>query len=186
MPTKTLQCVNCRSDNHASWSRGCPEFKRKCDELSAKYPENSLPYFPTCETWTHATLPPKAAPYQKPVTVPSPDTSKPPRLRQTTLFATTKPSTQTSTSTSTKHTGPSQTPGLPPATSMTNNKFAALSINDDQEDDNTPNDSHPTSDASPPATPATTSAYTPLWFPPSSTSPQQSLIGFLNSSIAHV
>ncbi|KAG2741123.1 hypothetical protein P692DRAFT_201672574, partial [Suillus brevipes Sb2] len=49
---KTVRCTSCRTDTHASWSRQCPEFDRKCTELNAKYPENSLPYFPTCEAWT--------------------------------------------------------------------------------------------------------------------------------------
>ncbi|KIJ11401.1 hypothetical protein PAXINDRAFT_157320 [Paxillus involutus ATCC 200175] len=30
----------------------CPTYERKCEELDAKHPENSMPYFPTIEEWT--------------------------------------------------------------------------------------------------------------------------------------
>jgi hypothetical protein len=45
-------CVSCRSDEHASWDRGCPEFQRRCDQYDENYPENNLTYFPTVEEWT--------------------------------------------------------------------------------------------------------------------------------------
>ena len=53
-------CVNCNSADHSSSSRKCPEFLRKCQDLNARTPENSMPYFPTEEEWTQAPLPPKA------------------------------------------------------------------------------------------------------------------------------
>jgi hypothetical protein len=50
-------CVNCDSENHTSWSRNCPTFVRKCHEFDAKHPENSLPYYPSKESWTWAPIP---------------------------------------------------------------------------------------------------------------------------------
>ncbi|KAG2048097.1 hypothetical protein BDR06DRAFT_838348, partial [Suillus hirtellus] len=48
---KTFRCASCCNNNHASWSRSCPEFEQRCSELCTKYLENSLPYFPTTDTW---------------------------------------------------------------------------------------------------------------------------------------
>ena len=45
-------CVSCRSNVHASWSRDCLEFRRRCDQYDENYPENILPYFPSEESWT--------------------------------------------------------------------------------------------------------------------------------------
>ena len=47
-----LACVSCKSSEHASWDRDCPEFRRRCDQFDENYPENNLPYFPTAEDWT--------------------------------------------------------------------------------------------------------------------------------------
>ena len=47
-----LFCVSCKSNEHASWDRECPEFCRRCDQFDENYPENNLPYFPTEEDWT--------------------------------------------------------------------------------------------------------------------------------------
>ncbi|KAG1807254.1 uncharacterized protein BJ212DRAFT_1226753, partial [Suillus subaureus] len=41
------QCVNCRSQQHMSWSHSCLEFSRCCREINEKYLENCMPYFPT-------------------------------------------------------------------------------------------------------------------------------------------
>ncbi|KAG2751707.1 hypothetical protein P692DRAFT_20700877, partial [Suillus brevipes Sb2] len=50
---RTLFCVSCNSDDHASWNRNCPEFENRCAGIDAKLPENSMPYFPTInEDWT--------------------------------------------------------------------------------------------------------------------------------------
>jgi hypothetical protein len=95
-------CANCRNNGHSSWSRGCPEFGKRCKDLDEKYPENSMPYFPTSESWTHTSTPPKANPYQKitPPTPPKDSTpnaiNSPKRQRQTvinsaTFFATKPP-----------------------------------------------------------------------------------------------
>lgn len=54
------QCVSCGPDStHPSSSRGCPAFKKRCNDLETRFPENSMPYFPTGETWTWAVNPPK-------------------------------------------------------------------------------------------------------------------------------
>jgi prefoldin subunit 5 len=52
-------CVSCKSNEHASWDRGCPEFRRRCAQYDENYPENSLPYFPTDEDWTLTARPDK-------------------------------------------------------------------------------------------------------------------------------
>ncbi|KAG1873268.1 hypothetical protein C8R48DRAFT_769706 [Suillus tomentosus] len=131
--------------------------------IIAKYPENSLPYFPTCESWTHALLPPKAAPYER-TTVASPPHSGPtahPRLRQTTLTSTI--------------TQPKQGP-QPPALS---NRYASLPMDstDPVEDKDLNKITELTSAPSTPSTPTTptqdsalgsrspTPTSTPLWFP---------------------
>ncbi|KAG2110129.1 hypothetical protein DEU56DRAFT_706554, partial [Suillus clintonianus] len=45
-------CTSCETDDHASWNRDCPSFKKKCDDTDKRYPENSMPFFPTDEEWT--------------------------------------------------------------------------------------------------------------------------------------
>lgn len=63
------RCVSCAADDHASWSRLCPTFLRKCEELDKRTPENNLPFFPSLEAWTWAaTLPtsPQYATYAGP------------------------------------------------------------------------------------------------------------------------
>jgi hypothetical protein len=49
------RCVSCKSEEHASWSRGCPAFLKKVDELNARSPDNLLPYYPTADPWTWST-----------------------------------------------------------------------------------------------------------------------------------
>ena len=90
---KTHYCVSCKSDNHASWDRNCPEFENRCAGIDAKLPENSMPYFPTDETWTQVMLPPKPAPYRKPPTQSPPNANQTrPALRQTNIqFETNRP-----------------------------------------------------------------------------------------------
>ena len=72
---QTFYCVNCKTDRHASSDRECPEYIRCQDALNRKTPENSMPYFPTEETWTQEILPPcQMAPIvrtRKPVSQPS-------------------------------------------------------------------------------------------------------------------
>ncbi|KAF8955964.1 hypothetical protein BDZ97DRAFT_1926033 [Flammula alnicola] len=45
-------CVSCNTGGHASWSRECPVFLWKCEELDKRTPENHLPFFPATEPWT--------------------------------------------------------------------------------------------------------------------------------------
>jgi len=45
-------CVSCKEDMHASWSRSCPEFIRRCMIYDERNPENSMPYFPTEHDWS--------------------------------------------------------------------------------------------------------------------------------------
>jgi hypothetical protein len=46
------RCVSCKSNEHASWSRECPSFQKRVDELNDRNPENLLPFFPTADPWT--------------------------------------------------------------------------------------------------------------------------------------
>jgi len=49
----TPRCVSCGTNsNHPSSSRKCPLFIKKCEELTARRPENRMAYFPTEEEWT--------------------------------------------------------------------------------------------------------------------------------------
>lgn len=80
---KTTRCVNCRNNDHTSWSRKCPEFKRRCELLDEKFPENRMPYFPTETAWTHAIAPPKPPRAPTP-THHSPDLTRPNKDPRTT------------------------------------------------------------------------------------------------------
>src|ERR1700676_2275806 len=54
----TLRCVSCgEGSGHGSASLQCPVYKSKCDDISARFPENSLPYFPTLDRATWSSLP---------------------------------------------------------------------------------------------------------------------------------
>ena len=89
-------CVSCDTNDHASWDRQCPEFRRKCESLDDHYPENTMPYFQTDEPWTQVMIPSKPS---APPPPPPPHHSYPasllpeappppsfaPRYRQTTL-----------------------------------------------------------------------------------------------------
>ncbi|KIJ10055.1 hypothetical protein PAXINDRAFT_55458, partial [Paxillus involutus ATCC 200175] len=45
-------CVSCENSGHASNDRHCPTYEQECAILDARHPENSMPYFPTNESWT--------------------------------------------------------------------------------------------------------------------------------------
>jgi len=45
-------CVACKENTHASWSRDCPEFIRRCMIYDERRPENVMPYFPTEHDWS--------------------------------------------------------------------------------------------------------------------------------------
>jgi hypothetical protein len=49
---QTRRCASCKSSDHASWDRGCPEFVKRLSDFNKRNPENSLQFFPTTETWT--------------------------------------------------------------------------------------------------------------------------------------
>ena len=42
-----------------SWSRLCPVFVQKCEEMNGRLTENNMPYFLTDEPWVHILQPPK-------------------------------------------------------------------------------------------------------------------------------
>jgi hypothetical protein len=48
----TRRCTSCKSSDHASWDRTCPEFFKRLSDFNKRNPENSLHFFPTTETWT--------------------------------------------------------------------------------------------------------------------------------------
>lgn len=75
-------CISCESNNHASWDRRCPEFECRCSDLDARDADNTIPYFLTDETWTHAQEPPKPNPYKKP---PRNNQHEPPHCTQDTI-----------------------------------------------------------------------------------------------------
>jgi hypothetical protein len=52
-------CVSCKSNDHASWDRNCPEFLRRCAVLDERIPENLMPFYPTDQDWTLAIRPPR-------------------------------------------------------------------------------------------------------------------------------
>ena len=45
-------CVSCKSNEHASWSRECPPFIKRLNDLNERNPENALQYIPTADPWT--------------------------------------------------------------------------------------------------------------------------------------
>ena len=52
-----LYCASCKTEEHVSWDRKCPEFKRHCEDYDRKFPENNFIYFPTPQEWTLTTKP---------------------------------------------------------------------------------------------------------------------------------
>lgn len=85
-PTNTPSCVSCGpTSSHASFHRICPTFKSRCAAIDSRYPENSMPYFPTEEqwTWSHSpvklsTSPPQATPMRNSTLPPSRAPTPPP------------------------------------------------------------------------------------------------------------
>ncbi|KAF8580747.1 hypothetical protein K439DRAFT_1308217, partial [Ramaria rubella] len=45
-------CVNCKTEEHSSWSRGCPKFIESCQKIESRDSENFYKFFPTDEYWT--------------------------------------------------------------------------------------------------------------------------------------
>ena len=56
---ENVYCVSCKSKEHASWDRECPEFRRRCGQYDENYPENNLIFFPSDESWTLISRPQK-------------------------------------------------------------------------------------------------------------------------------
>ncbi|KIM66589.1 hypothetical protein SCLCIDRAFT_52751, partial [Scleroderma citrinum Foug A] len=48
---QTYYCVTCQSDLHASADRNCSEYIKRQQALNVKTLENSMPFFPTKESW---------------------------------------------------------------------------------------------------------------------------------------
>lgn len=48
-------CASCEVEGHASWSRECPTFLKKLNELNSRNPENTLQFIPTADPWTWTT-----------------------------------------------------------------------------------------------------------------------------------
>jgi len=76
---RTTRCVNCRSNNHTSWNRKCPEFLRRTEIINDKFPENKMPYFPTEAAWTHVSQPPRPPRTATPPPASQPTSSRPPQ-----------------------------------------------------------------------------------------------------------
>jgi hypothetical protein len=59
-PNQAPHCRACGpNSSHPSYSRNCPDFINRCAALDDRYPENSMPYYPTGEDWTWVMSPPK-------------------------------------------------------------------------------------------------------------------------------
>jgi len=58
-------CVSCNTDDHVSWSRSCPTFLKKCDEMDRRTPENSLPFYLASDPWTWSPMAPTQNPYAR-------------------------------------------------------------------------------------------------------------------------
>ncbi|KIK36105.1 hypothetical protein CY34DRAFT_38947, partial [Suillus luteus UH-Slu-Lm8-n1] len=44
--------ASCKSNEHSSWDHNFPTYTKRCEETNRRYPDNSMPYFPTNEDWT--------------------------------------------------------------------------------------------------------------------------------------
>ncbi|KAF5380418.1 hypothetical protein D9615_004726 [Tricholomella constricta] len=76
-----LYCLPCGRKGHVSGDRRhCPTFKAKRDEMNARMPENSMPYFPTEEPWTHSVVsrprPPRTVNYVPQINVHQPSSQR--------------------------------------------------------------------------------------------------------------
>jgi hypothetical protein len=85
-PTPTVRkCVSCKTDDHASWSRDCPTFTKKLNDMNDRNPENTLQYIPTADpwTWTANVRPTQTQPPQiKPVPAITRERTQPPKKSQ--------------------------------------------------------------------------------------------------------
>lgn len=53
---RLLHCTPCGGE-HASWDRVCPSYGEEIAKFNNRYLENTMPYFPTDEAWTHEISP---------------------------------------------------------------------------------------------------------------------------------
>ncbi|KNZ79696.1 hypothetical protein J132_08855 [Termitomyces sp. J132] len=58
-------CIPCGLIGHPSYSRKCAIFQKMCMEMNTWLPENTMPYYPMSEKWTHWGAPEGAIPYGK-------------------------------------------------------------------------------------------------------------------------
>ena len=64
-------CVSCSPDSrHPSTSPACPTFLKKCSALDEPFPENTMPYFPSTNSWTWATAPANPPQPESPLPLP--------------------------------------------------------------------------------------------------------------------
>ena len=55
---RSPSCVSCGpSSQHPSSSPSCPSFIKKCEALDSRFPENTMPYYPSKDSWTWAASP---------------------------------------------------------------------------------------------------------------------------------
>ena len=73
------KCVSCgEGSSHPSSSLTCPTFTRKSEALDERFPENSMPYFPTNEGWTWARSPSNPPTLTSPLPPPHPSNPRQP------------------------------------------------------------------------------------------------------------
>ena len=147
---KPPYCVSCKSTDHPSSSRKCPEFIRKCQELNARTPENTMPYFPTEEEWTQVPLPPKATgpivPTRPPTapTAPPPPRNKPQQTKINNYYGTSqKKTTQPPTNSSARPSSPS--PTSTPTHAPDLSQWASQSSSADPQKESSPTPQEPSS-----------------------------------------
>ena len=54
------------SSQHPSSSPSCPSFIKKCEALDNRFPENTMPYYLSRDSWTWAASPSNPPPLQQP------------------------------------------------------------------------------------------------------------------------
>ena len=48
----TRKCHSCKTTDHASWSRMCPMYMKKTEDLNTRNLDNLLQLYPTSDSWT--------------------------------------------------------------------------------------------------------------------------------------
>jgi hypothetical protein len=76
---KAPKCVSCGEESsHPSSSPSCPTFIHKSETLDERFPENTMPYFPTSESWTWASSPSNPPASASPLPPPQPSNPRQP------------------------------------------------------------------------------------------------------------